>query len=87
LQQVQAGRSQQKVAAGLGAGAAGLINQAAQHRKQSRLAVCLVEDDQFVQVALQAQLGLDQLGAVTFGIEVEVDMGSPWATCRATAGE
>ena len=51
-----------------------VFDQPTQQWKQAGRAVNLVQDHQFVQVALKVQLGLRQLVPVTFGFEVQVNM-------------
>ncbi len=51
---------------------AGAIDHAAQDGEKPRRAMHLVQDDQFILVIGQIEFGLDELGAILFGFEVEV---------------
>ena len=73
LQQVKRGGAQQQVLPGPLAAAPPLINQPAQHREQTGCAVNFVEDDQFVQMVGQIQLGLCEFRAVAFRLQVQIN--------------
>ena len=60
------------------------VDEPAQALEELRCALDFVEDDELVLVLRQVELGLGELGAVGFRLEIEIDRRPPWANSIAS---